>query len=148
MKFLEWFYCKHTSIFKSLYWEGSPSKYSPLSSCALCPTMLLLLKTFLELLLSNSLQCCYHISLDVFSILKSASLGGRLYFWKQPEVIWSQIRGKGRVFHFSNRFLGQKLLDREYFVSCSIVMVENPIIRPKFRPFLCIASHNCFNISI
>jgi hypothetical protein len=28
MKFLEWFYCMHTCIFRA-YWEGSPSKYSP-----------------------------------------------------------------------------------------------------------------------
>jgi hypothetical protein len=31
--------------------------------------------------------------------------------------------------------LGQKLLDRECLVSRSIVMVENPIIGPKFWPF-------------
>jgi len=48
----------------------------------------------------------------VLSILKSLSLSGRLYFWKEPEVIWSQIRGIGWVFHFSNKFLGQKLLEQ------------------------------------
>jgi hypothetical protein len=31
--------------------------------------------------------------------------------------------------------LGQKLLDRERLVSWSIVMVENPIVGSKFRPF-------------
>jgi hypothetical protein len=31
--------------------------------------------------------------------------------------------------------LDQKLLDRERLVSGSIVMVENPIVGPKFRPF-------------
>jgi hypothetical protein len=59
----------------------------------------------------------------------------RLYLWKQPEDIRIKIGGTGWVFHFSNRFLGQKLLDRERLVSWSIVMVENPIVGPKFRPF-------------
>jgi hypothetical protein len=51
------------------------------------------------------------------------------------EIVRTQIRGVGWIFHSSNRFLGQKLLDRECLVSWSIVMVENPIIGPKFRPF-------------
>jgi len=38
------------------------------------------------------------------------------------------------VFHFSNRILGQKLLDRKRLVSWSIVMVENPVVGPEFRP--------------
>jgi hypothetical protein len=33
--------------------------------------------------------------LDVFKNLKSSSLKGRLYFWKLPGIIWSQIRGIG-----------------------------------------------------
>jgi hypothetical protein len=53
----------------------------------------------------------------------------------ETEVIRSQIVGTGWVFYFSNRFLGQKLLDREYLVSWKIVMVENPIAGLKFRPF-------------
>jgi hypothetical protein len=72
---------------------------------------------------------------SVFSILKSSSPLGRLYFWKQPEVIRNQIRGTGWVFSFSNRFLGHKLLERERLVSWSIVIVKNPIVGPKFRPF-------------
>jgi len=31
--------------------------------------------------------------------------------------------------------LGQQLLDRQLIVRWSIVMVENPIVGPKFRPF-------------
>jgi hypothetical protein len=57
------------------------------------------------------------------------SLKGRLYFWEQPEV-----KGTGWVFHFSNRFLGQKLLDRESLESWNSVMMENPITVPKFSP--------------
>jgi hypothetical protein len=33
-------------------------------------------------------------------------------FLEQPEVMWSQTKGKGWVLHFSNRFSGQKLLKR------------------------------------
>jgi hypothetical protein len=73
--------------------------------------------------------------LDVFSILKSSSFEGRLCFWKQSEDIRSHVRGIGWVFYFSNGFLGHKLLDRELLVSWSIVMVENPIVGPNFRPF-------------
>jgi hypothetical protein len=51
------------------------------------------------------------------------------------KVIQSKIRGTRWVFHFSNWFLGQKLLDREHLVSCCIVMVENPIVGPQFKPF-------------
>jgi hypothetical protein len=38
---------------------------------------------------------------------------GRLYFWIEPEVIQSQVRGIGWVLHFSNQFFGQKLLDSQ-----------------------------------
>jgi hypothetical protein len=50
--------------------------------------------------------------------------------------------GIGWVFHFINRFLGHELLDTECLVSWSIVMVENPIVGPKFRPFLLLFSLN------
>jgi hypothetical protein len=73
--------------------------------------------------------------LDAFNFQKSLALYGRLYFWKQQEDIQSQIRGRGWVVHFSNLFLGQKLLDKEQLVSWSIAMVENPIVGPNFRPF-------------
>jgi len=38
------------------------------------------------------------------------------------------------MFHFSNRFLGLKLLDKERLVSWRIVIVENPIVGSIFRP--------------
>jgi hypothetical protein len=53
----------------------------------------------------------------------------------ETEVIQNKIRGIGWVFHFNNQVLGQKLLDREHFISWSIVMLENQIIGSKFRPF-------------
>jgi hypothetical protein len=43
-------------------------------------------------------------------------------------------KGNRMGVHFSNRFLGQKHLDKEYRMSWSIVMVENPIVGPNFRP--------------
>jgi hypothetical protein len=70
--------------------------------------------------------------LDVFNILKFSFLYGRLYFWKQPEVIQSLITGTRWMFHFINQFFSPKLLDRERLVSCGIVMVEKPIVGPKF----------------
>jgi hypothetical protein len=70
--------------------RGVTSKVLELSSYALSSMVLPLIETFLELLLWNSSQCC-RIFLDVFSTLKSSSLQGRLYFWKQPEVIQNQI---------------------------------------------------------
>jgi len=39
------------------------------------------------------------------------------------------------------------LLDRVHLVSWSMVMVENPITGPKFRPCLGTASYNYFSIS-
>jgi hypothetical protein len=39
------------------------------------------------------------------------------------------------MFHFSNRFLCQKLLERKRLVSWSIVMLENLIVGQKITPF-------------
>jgi hypothetical protein len=67
-------YKSHTCIITA-YWEGSPSKWSPRTAMHLAHRCCLpQLETFLELLLWNSLQCCRHISVDVFNILKSLSL--------------------------------------------------------------------------
>jgi hypothetical protein len=52
---------------------------------------------------------------------------------KQPDVI--EAKSVGWMFHFSNTFLGHKVPDRERLVSWSIVMEEDPIVGPKFRPF-------------
>jgi len=84
-----------------------PVHLLPFSSYAFSPTMLTLLETLLELLLWNIFQCYRHI----FQCLQYYQV--RLYFWKQPQVIRSQIRGSGWVFRFSNRFLGQKLFHCE-----------------------------------
>jgi hypothetical protein len=62
MKFPECFYCYfyHTCILNSLL-TGVTFEVLPLSSYALCPTMLPLLETFLELQLLNSFQGRRHI---------------------------------------------------------------------------------------
>jgi hypothetical protein len=71
------------------------------------------LRTFLELVLWNNFQCRLHTFMDVFTVLKSSSLGGRIYFWKQPEVNQSQFRGMGWMLLFSNGLLDQKLLESQ-----------------------------------
>jgi hypothetical protein len=90
-------------------------KVLPLNSYALSPMMLSLLETFLEILLWNSFQCRRHI----FFFMSSVS-------WNLRR---SKIRGRGWVFHFSNKSLGQKLLDRVCTVRWSIAMVENTNIQ-------------------
>jgi hypothetical protein len=106
-----------------------------LGSYALVPTLLPLLQTFMELLLWNTFQCRHHIFFWCLQYPEIFVPLMEIYFWKQPQVIWSKIRGIGQVFHFHYRFLGQKLLHRQRFVRCSIVMVENPTVGSKFRPF-------------
>jgi len=89
-------------------------------------------------LLWNIFQCHRHwffFFLGGFNIRKCSSLSGRPHFWKQPEIISSQIRGAGWVFYFSNRFMGQKFFDRKRLVGWSIAVVDNSKADPKFRPF-------------
>jgi hypothetical protein len=109
MKFPEWFYFKHTCVLTA-YWEGSPSKYSPSvamhSAQRCCHCWKHFWNSSCGMTFSAVLTFLY-----IFNILKSSSLYGRFYFWKQPRVIRSQIRGIGWVFHFSNPFLGQKLTE-------------------------------------
>jgi len=105
-----------------------------LSSYALIPKMLPMLEKFFELQLWNSFQCCRHMCW-------MSSLFWNLRSFKADFIFGNRQKSFGVTswwqceFHFSNRFLGQKLLDRECLVSWSIVMVENPIVGPKFRPF-------------
>jgi len=54
--------------------RGVTFEVLPLSNYALSPTLLPPVETFLELQLWNSFQCCHHIFLDVFNILKSSSI--------------------------------------------------------------------------
>jgi hypothetical protein len=101
----------------------------------LIPTMLPLLETFLEYLLWTSSQCRRHIFWVSSISWKPRPFKADYFFWKHPEVIRSKIRVIMCVLHFGNRFLGQKLLDRERLVSYNIVMVENSIVGTNFRPF-------------
>jgi hypothetical protein len=126
--------------------RGVTFEVLPLSSCVLSPTMLPLLETFLELLLLNIFQC-REILLNVFNILKSSSLWGRLYFWKQPGAIRSQIRGTGWVFPFSNRFLGQKLLDSALWAG-AVSWWRIQSLGQSSGLFIRTASRNCYSISI
>jgi hypothetical protein len=108
--------------------RGVTFKVLPLSSYPHSAKMPPLLETLLELLVWNSsysFSCLQYT--EIFVHLKLSLI------LQTAKVIRSQIRGIGWVFHFNNRFLGQKLLDRERLVSWSIV--ENPIVGSKFRPF-------------
>jgi hypothetical protein len=80
----------------------------------------------LSVLMSHFFGCLQYP--EIFVTLRQALL-------LETEDVRSQIRGIGWVVHFSNRFFDQKQLDRERLVSWSTVMVENPIVGAKFRPF-------------
>jgi hypothetical protein len=71
--------------------------------------MLPLLETFLELLIWNIFQCCRHV-FWMSSVSWNLCPFKILHFWKQPEVMRSQIRGLGWVFHFNKRFLARNCL--------------------------------------
>jgi hypothetical protein len=138
MKFPEWSYCKHISIYNTDYkgeniYRGSyhfevnateykqfdslgiyelwlwsfrnafivlyPYSYSllrgatyqmvPFSTYALNLTMLPLLETFFRNCCCGTAFSNVIIFLDVFDIPKFSYLKGRLYFWKQPQIIRS-----------------------------------------------------------
>jgi hypothetical protein len=128
--------------------RGVTFEVLPLSSCAFSPTMLPLFETFWN-------PCCGTAFSAVITLFfgclqnNEISIPLRQTSWKQPEVIQSQIRGIGWVFHFSNRFLCQKLLDRE----CCALWAE-ALLWWRVQSFgwssglfVHTASHNHFNIS-
>jgi len=107
---------------------------TPLNSYTFSATMSPLLGTFLELLLQDSFQCNRQIFFGCLQYPKIfRSLRQTLFL--ETEVIQTQVRGTGWVFHIKNRFLGQKLLDRVCLMIWNISIVENPIVGSKFRPF-------------
>jgi hypothetical protein len=96
--------------------------------------MLPLLETFQELLFCGT---AFHVMVTFFffGCLQYPEIFIRLrqtLFLETATSHSSKIRAIRWVFRFSNRFLGQKLLDRERLVSWSIVMLENPNVGPKF----------------
>jgi len=104
----------------------------PLSSYVLSPT-LLLLETFLGILLWNCFQCHCHVFLDVFNVLKSKA--DFIYGNSQKSFRAKSSGEQGGCSIPVINFWTRNCFDRECLVSWSIVMVENPIIGPKFRPF-------------
>jgi hypothetical protein len=133
MKLPESFYCKHTCTLTA-YWVESPLKYFPWAAMHLA-------------------QWCYHCLKSFWNSCCGIAFSAASYFFwdfQCPEIFIplrqallletarshvEQNQRNGSMFHYSNWFLGQKLLDRECLVGCNIVMVENPITGPKFRPF-------------
>jgi hypothetical protein len=104
-------------------------KVLPLSSCALSPMMLpaTVGNVFGTPAVVTFFGCLQYP--EIFVPLRQT------LFMKTAKVIRSQIRETGWVFSYSNRFLAQKLLGRERLLSWSIVIAENNIVGPKFRPF-------------
>jgi hypothetical protein len=113
-------------------WEGSPLKYLPWAATHLSQWCCHCCKHFW-----NSCGTAFSATFTFFCM---SSISWNLhpfkadYFLEIVKVIHSQIRGTWWKFHFSNRFLDLKLLDKEHPVSWSIVKVENSIVGPKFRP--------------
>jgi hypothetical protein len=137
MKFTEWFYCKPHTCILTAYWEGSPSKCSPWVAMHLAQRCCHCWKHFWE-------SCCvisFSTFLTYFRRLQTPEIFVPLrqaLFLETAitQLIRSQIRGIGRVFHFSNRILGQKLLDREriWAVALSWWRIQS-LVEPKFGPF-------------
>jgi hypothetical protein len=121
------------------HWEGLPSVL-PLNCYALSLTMLPLLETSLELLLWNSFKCCHFFWMSLIS-WNLHPFKADFVFGNSQKSSRAKTRVIGCVFHFSNQFFGQKLLDREHLVSQSIVMVENILLGQSLRLF------RCFSIS-
>jgi hypothetical protein len=104
MKFPEWFYWRNTCFLLPPYSEGSHSKYSHWAAMHLAQ-------------LSHSWKHFWNTCSASVTFFWLPSVSWNLcpfkadYFWKQPEVILSQIRGTGWVFHFSKEFLSRNLFD-------------------------------------
>jgi hypothetical protein len=104
--------------------------------------MLSLLETFLEFLLWNSFQCRHF-----FGCLQHPEI-----FVTLRQNVFSQTARNHSEPNEGNRVgaFWAKNYMTECPVSWSIVMVENPIVGPKFRPFgifLRTVSRNCISIS-
>jgi hypothetical protein len=140
MKFPEWFYCKHTCILT----ERDHFQSTPLEQLHTLPNNA---ATVGNICVNSCYGTAFSAIVTPFSfsfiILKSLPLWSRLYVWKQPEVVQSQNRGIVWVFYFSSQLLGQKLLDREHFVSWSFVMVENPILTKSSSLIYCLSKFSC-----
>jgi len=89
----------------------------------------------------------------VFNILKSCLIKADFISGNSQKSFVAKSGEKGgcsiSAIHFF--FLGQKLLDKEHLVSWSIVIVENPIVEPNFKPFSilvdCLALRNEFKVN-
>jgi hypothetical protein len=124
-KFPEWFYCKPQLT------ERGHFQVLPFSS----PTMSPLFEIFLELLLWNIFQCCRNIFL-MSSVPQSLQpFKADFIFGNSHKSFGAKYREPGGCSISVIDFFGQKLLDRERLVSWSLVIVENPIVGPKFKPF-------------
>jgi len=97
-KFPEWYYSMHTCILTA-YWEGSPSRYYSWAAMHLVQRCCHWSKHFWN-------TCCgtAFSAIVIFFFLMSSISWNLFFFWKQLQVIWSQISETGWVSHFSNQF--------------------------------------------
>jgi hypothetical protein len=108
--------------------RGVNFQVHPLSSNALSPMMLPLLEIFLELLLWNSFQCHWHYFVHVQypEILVPQS---RLFSGNSQKSVEDK-QGKEDGYSISVIDSWTRNCLTECLLSCSTVMVENPIARP------------------
>jgi len=106
--------------------EGSPSKYSPGAAVPLTQRCCHCWKRFWN--------CCCGTAFSAvvtFLCLQYTEIfvpSRQILFLETAKSHSEPNQGKWWMFHFSNRFLGQELFDREHLVSWSIVMMKNPIV--------------------
>jgi len=109
MKFREWFYCQPHTCILIAYWERSPWSVSLEPLAQRCYQCWNIFRTpvveYLSVLSSHFFFGISSISLNLCPFKED-------YFWKHPQLIRSQIKGRGWLFHSSKRLLRQRLLDR------------------------------------
>jgi len=119
------------------YWEGSSSKYSPWAALHLAQWCCYCRKHFwnshCEIAFSAIIIFLCHQYPEIFIPLSQTLFLERARGHSEPNQEYG-----GYSISVIN-FLDQKLLDRECLVSCSIFVVESPVVGSKFRT---LATHN------
>jgi len=131
MKFPEWFYYKHSCIFIA-YRRGAPSKYSPWAAMNLVHWRYQCWKHFLELLLWNRSQCHHHIFWISSTSWNLHPFKTDFNFGNNQKPFGAKAGKSGRCSISLSDFWTKTAW--KCLVSWSIVMVENPMVGPKFRP--------------
>jgi hypothetical protein len=124
MKFPERFYCKRTCML-TVYWGGGGVTWA--ARHLVQP----LLETFLELLFWNRSQCHHHMSLCSASWNLRPSKADFIFGNSWKSLSANQEWGGCSISVFA--FWARNCLTAPH--ELELVIMENPIIGPKFRPF-------------